>query len=36
MIHQVQSGGRLTVEATAGNLRPGEFLLLDQVSVTAA
>lgn len=36
VIHQVQSGGRLTVEATAGNLRPGEFLLLDQVSVTAA
>ena len=37
VIHQVQqAGGRLTVEATASNLRPGEGLLLDQISITAA
>lgn len=36
VIHQVQqAGGRLTVEATASNLRPSEGLLLDQVSITA-
>jgi Carbohydrate binding domain len=36
VIHQVhQAGGRLTVEAAATNLRPGEALLLDQVSITA-
>lgn len=35
VIHQVhQAGGRLTVEAAAGDLAPGEDLLLDQVSVT--
>jgi Carbohydrate binding domain len=36
VIHQVQTAGRLTVEATAGNLRPGQYLLLDQVSVAAS
>jgi hypothetical protein len=36
VIHQVQqAGGRLTVEATANNLRPGDGLLLDQISITA-
>jgi hypothetical protein len=35
VVHQVQAGGRLTVEAQAGNLAPGEALLIDQVSVTA-
>jgi hypothetical protein len=35
VIHQVQqAGGRLTVEAAAGDLRPGDALLLDQVSIT--
>jgi hypothetical protein len=36
VVHQVQTSGRLTIEATAGNLGPGQFLLLDQVSVTAS
>jgi hypothetical protein len=35
VIHQVHAGGgRLTVEAAAGHLRPGDGLLLDQVSLT--
>ena len=35
VIHQVHAGGgRLTVEAAAGNLRPGDGLLLDQISLT--
>jgi hypothetical protein len=34
VIHQVHAGGgRLTVEAAAGNLRPGDGLLLDQISL---
>ncbi len=33
---KVQAGGRLTVEAMAGNLRPGEAFLVDQVSIAAA
>lgn len=36
VVHEVQTGGRLTVEAAAGNLRPGQYLLLDEVSVTAS
>jgi hypothetical protein len=36
VVHEVQAGGRLTVEAMAGNLRPGEAFLVDQVSITAA
>jgi Carbohydrate binding domain len=35
VIHEVQTAGRLTVEASASGLRPGEALLLDQVSVAA-
>ncbi len=34
VIHQVHAGGgRLTIEAAAGNLRPGDGLLLDQISL---
>src|SRR6266540_2214064 len=36
VVHEVQAGGRLTVEAMAGNLRPGEAFLVDQVSIAAA
>ncbi|HZD37881.1 MAG TPA: carbohydrate binding domain-containing protein [Actinomycetes bacterium] len=35
VIHQVQTAGRLTVEASARGLPSGEALLLDQVSVAA-
>jgi hypothetical protein len=34
VIHQAHAGGRLIVEAAAGNLRPGDGLLLDQISLT--
>jgi hypothetical protein len=35
VIHQAHAGGgRLTVEAAAGNLQPGDGLLLDQISLT--
>ncbi|HZD38047.1 MAG TPA: carbohydrate binding domain-containing protein [Actinomycetes bacterium] len=33
VIHQVQTAGRLTLEASARGLPPGEALLLDQISV---
>jgi hypothetical protein len=36
VIHQVQTGGRLTVEVTAGNLRAEEYLLVDQIGLTAS
>jgi len=37
VIHKVhRSGARLTLEATAVNLRPGDDLLVDQVSITAS
>jgi hypothetical protein len=36
VVHQVQTVGLLTVEAAASNLRPGEYLLVDQISVTAS
>jgi Carbohydrate binding domain len=36
VIHQIHAGGgRLTVEAAAGNLGPGDGLLLDQISLIA-
>jgi hypothetical protein len=34
VVHEVVAGTRMTVEATATNLRPGDGLLVDQVSVT--
>jgi hypothetical protein len=33
VVHEVQAGTRLTVEAVVTNLRPGDGLLVDQVSV---